>query len=77
MKKKKQQQQKQGNSIVQLSKKSFCQKLKDFFFPKNFWQDLRQGTQIGKIARDKAFEKAFNSGKFLRKKIDPEHKMKV
>ena len=53
----------------------FLSRLRNFFFPKDFFMQIAVGRQIG--SQHQLSDKVYNWGKSLRKKIDPEHKMKV
>lgn len=49
-----------------------------FFFPKDFMGELKKGIKIGQeMPAKKAHDSLYDAGKKLRKKVDPEHKMKV
>jgi hypothetical protein len=54
-------------------KTSFWTKIKQFFFPKDFKGEMKRGMDSGKIIRDKVGGAAWDTGKALRKKVDPEH----
>ena len=50
-----------------------------FFFPKDFWGELKRGMQMGKASKvaEKLGGGLYGLGRFARKKVDPEHKMKI
>lgn len=56
-------------------KVSFWTKVKNFFFPKNFKQEMQKGMEMSSPYGLGAG--LYKLGKFVRKKIDPEHKMKI
>ncbi len=63
----------------QAKKLSFWHKLFRFFFPKNWKAEFQRGKEMGSgsaIAK-KIGGGMFEAGKAARKKVDPEHKMKI
>ena len=64
---------------AQARKPSIWVKIFRFFFPKDFWGELKRGMQMGKAS--KAAEKLggglYGLGRFARRKVDPEHKIRT
>ena len=60
-------------------KYGFWMRIVRFFFPPNFRGELRRGIGMGKasgVAR-KLGGGLYEVGRFARRKVDPEHKMKI
>ena len=50
-----------------------------FFFPKNFLGEVKKGIEMGKVseASKRLHGGMYEAGKALRRKVDPEHEMKI
>lgn len=60
-------------------KYGFWMRIFRFFFPPDFKGELRKGLEVGKasgVAR-KIGGGLYEVGRFARRKVDPEHKMKI
>lgn len=60
-------------------KPNFWSKLFRFFFPENFKGELKKGMEVGKGSHvtQELGRRLYGLGKVTRKKVDPEHKMKI
>jgi len=63
----------------QVQKFSFLVKVFRFFFPKDWKASFQKGKEIGSASgiAKKVGGKVFDAGKTARKRVDPEHKMKI